>query len=624
MNIKKKKICFYLVLTVLLIIAELLFYLFGQDSSTNEIFQDITSSLLREELYSNSLSLHYAFLNPEEYGIDATKSCLVPYTSNMYSDSEASLKSYLDRLADIRTDELSNVDTKSYQLLTSYLDNEYEMLSYPYYSEPLSPSSGIHCELPILLSEYSLNNKNDIQNYFNLLKDIPDYLNGYALYEQEKSAAGLFMSDVSAQKVITQCENMLTSEDLWHGTHFLQTTFHERLLSLCDCNVITKTELKSYEKENTDLLLNRIMPAYNQLANSLYLLLGTGINDGGLCKFEQGKEYYEELIEIMTSSSKSPDTLMTLLSQLLSIEYDKFTLSLKNLADGNAVSLLTELPELSVSTPEEILHHLQQKMSSSFSVLGTEIDLSVKEVTPSLQDSSAPAFFLTPPADNLTDNIIYVNDMAGTDELTLYTTLAHEGFPGHLYQTVYHGIYDQVQEEDPIHCLLYYGGYTEGWTLYVETLSYDYGADLLILPDEMKKYAADICTVYQANRNLQLCLLSILDLSIHYYGISFEEAASKLNTLGITDQSSLRSIYEYIVEEPGNYLKYYIGYLEILECREYAKSVWEASYSDLEFHTFLLEYGPADFDSIHNAIASYLPDCRKTLAYDSIYYSSSR
>ena len=50
----------------------------------------------------------------------------------------------------------------------------------------------------------------------------------------------------------------------------------------------------------------------------------------------------------------------------------------------------------------------------------------------------SPAFYMIPALDDTEENVIYVNQAQMGNKLTLYTTLAHEGYPGHLYQTVYY------------------------------------------------------------------------------------------------------------------------------------------------------------------------------------------
>lgn len=192
------------------------------------------------------------------------------------------------------------------------------------------------------------------------------------------------------------------------------------------------------------------------------------------------------------------------------------------------------------------------------------------------------------------------------DALELYTTLAHEGYPGHLYQSVYSRRYLADQETAPVRQLLNYGGYQEGWALYVEFIAYDYAYALL---DECgEPEAAWYIRAEKTNRSLLLCLYSLLDLMIHYDGADCGQIATVLNNFGISDPEAAQSIFTYIAEEPANYPQYYVGYLEILELQKKARALWGTDYTDLRFHTFFLNMGPSDYTSLGEALESAGPD----------------
>lgn len=300
------------------------------------------------------------------------------------------------------------------------------------------------------------------------------------------------------------------------------------------------------------------------------------------------------LAEYSFATEKDVTDYLALLQKRFTADYSELSKITASIETPEELDALLELPEAPIDSPEEMLEDLESRILVLFPSLPQSIDYTVKEVEEAMSEYSAPAFYLTPPIDALTDNVIYINKPEQQDFLTLYTTLAHEGFPGHLYQTVYSWSYADSIDENPIRALLYYGGYTEGWALYTENLAYEYAADLL---------ADDVyCRLNQLNRNLQLNLFSILDLSIHYYDISYEESAALLSAYGINDPGTIEEIYYYIVDEPVNYLKYYIGYLEMLECRALAQEIWLEEYSDYRFHQYVLEYGPADFESIKEGI----------------------
>jgi len=60
------------------------------------------------------------------------------------------------------------------------------------------------------------------------------------------------------------------------------------------------------------------------------------------------------------------------------------------------------------------------------------------------------------------------------------------------------------------------------------------------------------------------------------------------------------------VENPTNYMEYYVGYLEIMEMRNTAERVLKDGFNLKDFHTFLLDVGPAPFSVIQPAFRNWL------------------
>lgn len=257
------------------------------------------------------------------------------------------------------------------------------------------------------------------------------------------------------------------------------------------------------------------------------------------------------------------------------------------------------------SDPEEMIKDLQNRMSSDFPSFPVEEDFTpaytIKSVSPAMENYCSPAYYLTPPIDDMSNNIIYINHKNSPDALTLYTTLAHEGYPGHLYQTVYSQLHMNQQNTSAIRYLLHYGGYVEGWALYVENLSYYY-AQMLV-----KESAPSSAAWFEAcrlNRNLQLCLFSLIDIAIHYEGATPSQVKAILKQIGINDPNSASAVYQYIVEEPTTYPKYYVGFLEFLSLKKEAQDLWGEEFDLKRFHEFVLETGPSDFQSLSEQLHS--------------------
>lgn len=598
MNRKCRIICF--ILLFLLAVPALYVYLRTDDSRK---FKELSEELFLSDLSGSTLSLHYTLAHPENYGF-SEEVVLSSYTPDE-DNGEADIRATLGRLSDISRDNLSEDDAYTYDLLVRYLTLRLSGVSYTYYSEPLSPSSGMQSGLPILLADYTFRNEKDVEDYLKILDQTDTYFEGLIQYESEKAADGLFMSDSAAEKIIEQCDTIMDKGLLSSQSHFLHTTFRERLDAMEAEGLITEDQKVQWISENDRLLTTVMEPAYEEVGDAFIVLQGSGGNDMGLYYFPEGRAYYEYLLAYATGSSRSISEIKTML-------FDDFQ---QNYAA--MISLISQYPELSsitydmanifpYSEPEEMLEDLREQTFKDFPAFPeSEEDFipsyTIKSISPSMEDYCSPAYYLTPPIDDMTSNIIYINHKNSPDALTLYTTLAHEGYPGHLYQTVYSQLYMNREDTSCIRHLMHYGGYVEGWALYVENMSYYYAQSLVQDSDPVIAAWYEACRL---NRNLQLCLYSLLDIAIHYEGATPDQVQAILRKIGITDSKTVTSIYEYIVEEPANYLKYYLGFLEFLSLKDTAQNLWGDEFSLQRFHRFVLETGPSDFQGLAQKLSS--------------------
>ena len=320
--------------------------------------------------------------------------------------------------------------------------------------------------------------------------------------------------------------------------------------------------------------MSAVLPAYEYLAKELTLLKGSGCNSKGVCYFENGKGYYEYLAGAVTGSSRSVKELQ----QLTISQIQTDTLDMQKALEENP-SILSEASS-SIQTPDEIIKILQHKITNAFPS-ASDVSLKIKKVPDALSEYLSPAFYLIPAIDNYEDNTIYINEAYDMDELTLFTTLAHEGYPGHLYQTTYYA----STNPDPIRSYLNFPGYAEGWATYAEMCSY------YISPLEKP-----LATLMQKNNSVILGLYAYADIGIHYDGWNLEDTVDFFCSYGIEEEETIAEIYKMILGNPANYLSYYIGYVEILELKK------EFAGSQIDFHKQLLEIGPAPFEIIKKTL----------------------
>lgn len=583
-------------------------------------FETFTEDFFLQELQSNPIHFHYSVDNPSIYHIDESRLTMPVYhageaANDIYALSL--LSGQLDKYANRR---LSAQNRYLCGLLDTYIDTVSRTAAFPYFAEPLSPSSGAVSELPILLAEYRFDTIEDVEMYLAILEQIPDYFDGLIVYEREKASAGLFMADTSVDKVIRQCANLMDLEQLENNTHFLETTFADRLQRMVEQGLLTEDDVLSYQSVNNRLLTTVVAPAYDHLADELTLLKGSGKDICGLAHYAGGREYYKALLRLQTGSSRDITEIKKLLYNDLSVNYTELGKLLQSdpSLQGKLVSGETYLPDMS---PAEMLDYLETAIGQDYPGIPSErdsgtVDCAVKYVDDSLEPYTAPAFYLTPPIDNVLNNTIYINALDTSDDISLFTTLAHEGYPGHLYQTVYAQQNWNLSGTTPLRSVLYYGGYVEGWAMYAELSSYDYAAELAA---DKHPEAAGYFLACRLDRQIQLCLYSLLDIAIHYDGATLGDVQEIFASFGSLDTGTIAAIYAYIAEEPCNYPKYYLGYLEIAELKRQAADAWysnhptaaasyEKIYNDPDFlyyfHSFLLDNGPADFKTLSDLLTS--------------------
>lgn len=551
-------------LTLLLTIHTSLFSWFFRPGQN---FQDYTMEIFRHELSSNTLNLHYTLADPSAYGIEAEEITLGDFSMEAWKDELAWLAGCREKLEKYLEKGLDNDEQFIAELLCWWIDGQTALDDFYYYQEPLGPTLGIQAQLPILLAEFSFRTQEDIDTYLQLLTELPEYFSQIAEFENEKSNAGLFMTDETLEQILAQCRSVMEISD----SHFLVTTFADRLEG---CDFLDSDQKISYEVENRSVLTRYFRSAYQQLCLSLEALRGSGINTGGLYYTPEGISYYEYLLEYSVGSNLSVPVIRRMLEEQIADDYETILYAIHEGVD--VMSLTESVP--SASSADKILTDLEKRIQSDFPE-APEISRQIKEVPDSLADWLSPAFYMVPALDQPEENNIYINPAYEPDHKELVTTLAHEGYPGHLYQNAF----EQSGTFAPIRSLVYVGGYTEGWGLYSEFYAYDY----LDLSETEADFLRSL-----ASLNYAIC--ATLDLAVHTEGWTQEECMYYLSSFGITDEEQIHALYQDILEEPSNYLKYYLGYLEICRLKESALALSpEISVSD--FHEWFLTTGPAPF-----------------------------
>lgn len=553
-------------------------------SDTNTAFRQFTLELFRQDVAANTIGLHYTLKDPSAYDIVQAPVTYGSFSTNT-TGMMASLENSLSALSHYHYEDLTDENKLTYDILKSYLQTAQKGAPYLLYEEPLGEITGIQAQLPVLLAEYPFHDIKDVDTYLSLLSCTPDYFNSLISFEKEKADSGLFIPDSTVDVVVDQCSSFVDMKD----SNYLLTTFDERLSKIPG---LSSTVKRNYQKKNQEMIANAVVPAYESLIDALLELRGSGKNKKGVCYFPNGKEYYSYVVERDTGSPRSVSEIKKLIhdqisSDLLSIqtllskdpELASRPVSAEAPPDKSDIFLQNQIDR---NQPEQILTLLEQKSSAAFPA-PPDVTAQVKYVPNAMEPYLSPAFYMIPAIDDQSENVIYINQSRNVDTLKLFTTLAHEGYPGHLYQTTYFA----EKNTEPLRSIFNFSGYVEGWATYAEMCSY-----------YLSPLPKDQAALFQKNGSLTLGLYAAADIGIHYDGWSVPDTVRFFSDYGIKDTDAIQEIYNLILSDPGNYLKYYVGYLEFMELKKKAMKIDGDEFSQKNFHRAVLDVGPAPFDIV--------------------------
>lgn len=541
--------------------------------SENGRFEKFADDLFLREAASSTLNLHYTLAHPEEYGITEYAISLGTMSAEPEPKRYEVMEQYLKKLKKFNYKKLSSENQITLDMLLLYFTTEKSSEKFYYLEEPLGEMLGIQAQLPVLLAEYTFYDRQDISDYLKLLETIDTYFAEILAFEQAKAQQGLFMSDHSLEGIVSQCREFIKDPQ----NNFLSEVFQDKLEDFAEeTGELSQEEIQDCLSAHQKILEKHVFPAYETLSQGLEALKGAGQNENGLRHYPNGRAYYQYLLQSEVGVYTTVDAIEKQLYKQLMADYQELGELLKK-----SPSLIASVydNDFTLESPQEALETLEAAYPKDFPSL-PEPEYQVKYVHPSLAEFLSPAFYLTPPLDTLSPNTIYINPASRTSDLELFATLAHEGFPGHLYQSLY------FQQGNPhaVRSIISFGGYIEGWATYIESYGYRYApAD------------SDLTRLLWLNRSVNLCIYSLLDVGVHYYGWSLENAAQYLKPFGIADRESVQEIFQSVVEAPANYLRYYLGSLNFSQLKKEMQEREGEQFNLREFHRQVLEIGPVQF-----------------------------
>ena len=532
-------------------------------------------------------SFHMYIDDPSKFGIDPTT---VPMTLGEFTE-EDSLKFtqdasvFLDRINAINREQLPQAKQFPYDVLHDLLeDYALDTAEYEYMYEPLTEYSGIHSNLPLSFALFELKNTRDIEDYLTLLADMPRYMGQILAYEQKRAELGMFMTKDALNAILKQCKSTIDSRD----NSFLYATFNDAIDQLTS---LTPEQAQTYKDRNASLIKNEYIDSFKSLYDGLYALRTKCRSyEQAATHSEIEKRYFEySMQDAGCNSLSAEETLEMLKAELNYLLYDSVGIEIYR---PNIRDMGQSLPNgVSSGNTQTDLDYLQSVISSILPEL-PEHTLSIVTVPEELQDQFSPAAYVIPALDDWKQNTIYIN--TETEDPTLLLTLAHEGYPGHMYQYVYQRGLDNV---GLMQRTANFGAYAEGWAQFAEFLVTEY----------QKQYDEDyVRYLFEYGIYSNSILPAIVSILVNYYGYSEKAIESYITGLGLNGDEVASDYYKMVIDQPYYFFEYAIGYAQLAQLYRSEMSDLGGSFHMNEFLKTYLNLGPGNFDLIKEQMYVWL------------------
>lgn len=556
-----------------------------EPTTKKEDFDTFIEKMPNLVLSDDDMNLEFTFQDPSNYGFEEQLLTLPYSNEKSYKKSKKENEKILKELRSYDYDKLTDDQKLTYDILEDYLQRtSYQYEYYDLDNSYLGSFVSFQAQLPLLLSEYTFERQNDLDSYFNMLETSEETFLKYAEIEKKRQEKNSGLAKNILEKTIEQCQNYTSSTD-----DYLIERINQRIDNVDFLNDEEKNEAK---QKNQELVSVNLKNAYKSLEAQLKQITPTNQDNKGLYSSPKGKEYYEAMLQGRVGTDMNIKEVKNYLEEK------------KNKLLQEAIALITENPELAqVSGFSEIVYSDFTSTAQTLDYLKTAItedypkidnlNYEIITVPDAWKDNFSPAAYLQGKIDAPIDTpeLIYIN---GEYSQSLFDTIEHEGYPGHMYQHTY---FKQQKNIPTIRYLIDYNGYSEGWATYVEWNGYKYA------PIEDKT----VLEYKSLNDRLTSVFVCLMDIGIHYDGWDYDDYKEYWNqNFGEVSEDSMLEQYNLFLETPTNYLQYYLSGFLFQDLYDKAEDKLNDKFSAVKFHDVILSTGPASFKILEKQVDKYI------------------
>lgn len=533
----------------------------------------------------DDMNLEFTFENPSNYGFKE-KLLNLPYSDeDDYKESKKECEKILKELKSFDYDKLSDSQKLTYDILVDSLQRSAYQYDYYYLDNSyLGSFISFQAQLPLLLSEFTFERQNDLDSYFHILETAEETFLKYAEVEKKRQENNSGLAKNILEKTIEQCQNYTSGSD-----DYLIERINQRIDQVEFLNYEEKAAAK---QKNQELVSVNLKNAYTSLGEELKTITPTNQDNKGLYFSPDGKEYYEAMLQGRVGTDMTVDEVKEYLqNKQIELIMEARTLLTDNPELQN-VTGFSDLVYSDFTSVEETLDYLKTVIFQDFPEIDN-LNYEIITVPDAWKDNFSPAAYLQGKIDAPIDTpeLIYIN---GEYSQTLFDTIEHEGYPGHMYQHTY---FKQQKNIPTVRYLIDYNGYSEGWATYVEWNGYKYA------PVEDKT----LLEYKSLNDRLTAVFICLMDIGIHYDGWDYDDYVDYWkNNFGEVSEDTMLEQYNLFIETPTNYLQYYLSGFLFQDLYNKAEEELGEKFSSVDFHDVILSTGPSSFDILEKQVDSFI------------------
>ena len=544
---------------------------FGSVEEEQKAFDEFLTNMFVEMTGTDHVMVHFSIEHPEKYGIE---------TEFVISDEEFDMKksaedfeAYYEGFENFTYDHLTDTQKIYYDRLVYELNltRRYKDIDIKSVNNFLMAENGNAVDsILTILTEYPFVEEKDLADYMKDVAAVADYLDSLFTLMKKLCENGACpsqeMYDTTVENIETLCkqpsENIILSAFRSNATGY----------------GFDKATVEKYAAELEKVLADSLIPAAEKLRDNVKTLESYVTVPKGLASREGGANYYSYLAQSKTGSELSVSEMYNYLDRKTTEMTSKFYEIYA--ADRDIFDRYDEV-QYGTRDFNVILDTLRKLTTENYPKFRDNTKYIVSALPDELCVEGVLAYFMTPQIDNPDRKVIRVNPKSEKSDIELFSTLAHEGYPGHLYQDEY---FRHSSNWHEISSVLNYTGYMEGWATMMGKNAYHWA-----MPDD-----PNLCFFFDFDYTYSNSVVAICDIGVNYYNWDKSQLKNYLATTLLGSGSDLVDlVYDAVVSDPAVYLPYTFSHFQSLDIIE---ALMKKGMTEKEAYQAFLEVGPASFD----------------------------